>query len=171
MMNFSEIIKVDAKANKIKPKALMYFRNDIWAFIYSLRFLECNSFRLSPIYIYHRIRFRTLSKKLSFSIPLNTCGPGLYLPHYGTIVINKNARIGSNCTIQTGVVIGMHPRDKMSVPTIGDNCYIGPGVKIYGKVQIAKNCAIGANAVVNRSFLRNGRVIAGVPAREVGLNG
>lgn len=171
MKNFEDVIKVDIEANKIKNKYIDYIRNDIWAFIYSMRYLEFHSNIFSPLYIFHRVRFRVLSKKLSFSIPLHTCGPGLYLPHYGTIVINKKAKIGTNCTIQTGVVIGMHPDSKNLVPLIGDNCYIGPGAKIYGKIQIADDCSIGANAVVNRSFLRSGTIIAGIPAKEVRSNG
>lgn len=39
------------------------------------------------------------------------------------------------------------------VPVLGDNVYIGPGAKIFGKVQIADGCKVGANAVVNKSFL------------------
>lgn len=56
-------------------------------------------------------------------------------------------------------------------PTIGDNVWIGPGAKIFGKIQIADECAIGANAVVNKSFLENGVSIAGVPARKVSDSG
>lgn len=50
-------------------------------------------------------------------------------------------------------------------PVIGDNCYIGPGAKIYGKIVIGDNCAIGANAVVNKDFKDGNCTIAGVPAK------
>jgi serine O-acetyltransferase len=33
-------------------------------------------------------------------------------------------------------------------PTIGDNVYIGPGAKIFGKIRIGNNVRIGANCVV-----------------------
>ena len=51
-------------------------------------------------------------------------------------------------------------------PEIGDNCFIGPGAKIFGKIKIGDNVAIGANAVVNKSF-GNNVTIAGVPAKVV----
>lgn len=56
-------------------------------------------------YLY-AIRLRSLSQRLGFYIPINTCGPGLSLPHYGTIIINKNACIGKNCRIHACVNIG-----------------------------------------------------------------
>lgn len=54
----------------------------------------------------------------------------------------------------------------MGVPVIGDNCYIGPGAKLFGDIRIGNNVAIGANSVVNKSFEDN-VTIAGVPAKIV----
>lgn len=87
--------------------------------------------------------------------------------HYGCIVVNDNARIGDNCNIQQGVNIGQNYSSNQ-VPTIGDNVYIGPGAKIFGKINIADGCAIGAGAVVFRSFDEPNSVIVGNPARVVG---
>jgi serine O-acetyltransferase len=56
-------------------------------------------------------------------------------------------------------------------PTLGRNVYIAPGAKIYGPVIIADGCAIGANAVVNRSFETPNVSIAGVPARVISTKG
>ena len=52
------------------------------------------------------------------------------------------------------------------VPVLGDNVYIGPGAKIFGKVQIADGCKVGANAVVNKSFLVKKSILVGVPAQR-----
>lgn len=82
-------------------------------------------------------------------------------------MINENARIGENCNIQQGVNIGQNYGNS-NVPTIGNNVYIGPGAKIFGKIYIADGCAIGANAVVNKSFKTPNVNIVGIPAREVG---
>jgi serine O-acetyltransferase len=57
------------------------------------------------------------------------------------------------------------------VPTIGDNVFIGPGAKIFGDIIIASGIAIGANSVVNKSFLETDITIAGVPARKVSNRG
>ena len=48
--------------------------------------------------------------------------------------------------------------------------YIGPGAKLYGKITIGNNVAIGANAVVNKSFGSN-ITIAGIPAKIISNNG
>ena len=48
---------------------------------------------------------------------------------------------------------------------------VGVGAIIIGKVQIADDCVIGAGAVVTKSFLKPGTVIAGVPAKEIANKG
>ena len=45
--------------------------------------------------------------------------------------------------------------------------YIAPGAKIYGNIIIANNIAIGANAVVNKSFEEENILIAGNPAKKI----
>lgn len=114
-----------------------------------------------------------MSIHLGFSIPLNVFGPGLCIAHRGTIVINKDVRIGENCRIHVCTNIGSN-RDDISAPQIGNNVYIGPGAKIFGNITIADNIAIGANSVVNKSFYEKGISIAGVPAKKInnkGING
>jgi serine O-acetyltransferase len=109
-------------------------------------------------------KYRNLAVRLSFSIPVNTCGPGLSIAHYGPIIINTKATIGSNCRIHVGVNIG---ENDGFAPSIGNNCYLGPGAKLYGDIKIGDNVKIGANAVVNKSFLQNNITLAGVPAKIV----
>ena len=113
---------------------------------------------------YHR--YRKISLKTGFSIPKNVCAAGLSIPHYGSIVINANCRIGENCRIQNNVNIGASGGSSKA-PKIGNNVYIGPGAVIYGDIEIADNCYIGANAVVNKSFDIPFSVIAGIPAKVV----
>jgi serine O-acetyltransferase len=108
--------------------------------------------------------------RLGYSIPPNCFGPGLAIIHRGTIVINDASIIGANCRIHTCVNIGATSGQK-EAPEIGNNVYIAPGVKIFGGVTIADNIAIGANAVVNKSFLEPNITIAGVPAKKISENG
>lgn len=117
-------------------------------------------------FVYAYYRYKKISLKTGFSIPKNVCDQGLSLPHYGSIVINANCRIGANCRIQNNVNIGAN-RGSSKAPKIGNNVYIGPGAVIYGDIEIADNCYIGANAVVNKSFNIPFSVIAGVPAKVV----
>ncbi|MBP3314115.1 MAG: serine O-acetyltransferase [Oscillospiraceae bacterium] len=109
-----------------------------------------------------------MSYKLGFVIPPNVFGAGLRINHYGNIVVNSEARIGDWCDIHQGVNIGA---GYDGVPTLGNNVWIGPGAKIFGKIQIADDCAIGANAVVNKDFLQTGVSIAGVPAKIISEKG
>ena len=107
--------------------------------------------------------------KLGFSIPINTFGPGLSIPHYGTIIVNGAVRVGANCRLHAGVNIGASA-GQTKAPEIGDNVYIGPGAIIFGNIQIASNVTIGANATVNHSFLTEHVVLAGTPACVVKEN-
>lgn len=61
--------------------------------------------------------------------------------------------MGKFCDIHVGVNIGqnINPDD---VPIIGDNVWIGPGAKIFGKIIIADGVAIGANSVVNHDITK-----------------
>ena len=52
-------------------------------------------------------------------------------------------------------------------PVIGENCYIGPGAKNFGKIIIGDNTAIGANSVVNKSFPDGNVTLGGVPAKVI----
>jgi len=117
-------------------------------------------------YLCLRLKYRRLSLKLGFTIPENVFGPGLAIVHYGTIVVNENARVGANCRIHPDTNIGASAGSDRA-PRIGDNVYIAPGVKVFGDVTVASNTAIGANAVVADSFLEEGTMLAGVPARRI----
>lgn len=97
--------------------------------------------------LYHYYIHKKLSYKLGYTIYKNNFGPGVCFCHYGTLVVNKEARVGKNCRIHVGVNIGGY---NGGVPTIGDNVYIGPGAKIFGGIIIGNDVKIGANAVVSK---------------------
>jgi serine O-acetyltransferase len=110
------------------------------------------------------VYFRLLSIYLGFTIPTNTCGPGLRLNHWGTIVISPEARIGARARVNVCVNIGLKDGE---APHLGDDVYIGPGAKLFGGIRLGNGVRIGANAVVNSSF-PDGSIVAGVPARLIG---
>ncbi len=117
------------------------------------------------MYAFIAKRYKKLSRINGFSVSANCFGPGLSIAHSGTLVVNAKARVGANCRIHVCVNIGTAKDTDDQVPKIGNNVYIAPGVKIYGNITIADNCVIGANAVVNKSFLEKGTKILGVPAK------
>lgn len=105
---------------------------------------------------WHYYIHKQLSYKLGFTVYKNNFGPGVCFCHYGTLVVNKDARIGRNCRIHVGVNIGSV---KGGAPQIGDNVYIGPGAKLVNAVkeQLGENnfefafCSISANEIVYSS--------------------
>lgn len=103
--------------------------------------------------------------KCGFTIPSNTCGKGLTLAHFGTVIISSKAHLGDYCRIHACVNIGEDSRTG-EAPTIGHHVFISPGAKIFGPIVIGDWTAIGANAVVNKSFEGN-ISIAGCPAKKI----
>lgn len=143
--------------------------NDIYRFQIRLRKLELAlNCKRNPFFIvFRKYLFRKISIKLGFSISPNTFGPGLSIAHRGTIVVNGGARIGANCRIHVDVNIGTEAGKSDAAPSIGDNCYIGPGAKIFGTIEIGSGTVVGANAVVNKSFPKGNQTLGGVPATVI----
>jgi len=143
--------------------------DDIWTFQRALRRLEylANTGRGGPARLIAEYQYRRLSHKFGFTIPLNVFGPGLSIAHYGTIVVNGGARVGANCRLHACVNIGTAAGSRAAAPRIGDNCYIGPGAKIFGPIIIGDETAIGANAVVNKDFPEGHGTLGGIPARKI----
>lgn len=99
--------------------------------------------------------------KYGFQIyPETQIGAGLYLGHWGALVINPKAKIGKNCNIAQGVTIGQQNRGKNEgYPVIGDEVWIGPNVVIVGNVSIGNNVLIAPNAYVNFDVPENSMVM------------
>lgn len=108
------------------------------------------------------ILFRSRSLQLGFSIPPNVFGPGLRIPHYGTIVVNHRARVGACCVLHTGTCIAGG-----ETKTIGNSLYLSTGAVVAGNVILGDNITVGANSFVNRSFPEGNALLAGAPAKQV----
>lgn len=172
--DYKYYLKCDKIALNIDRKRPKIFGDDIWKFQILLRRCEYyNNCKKNILHILilmiNKLRLKKISMKLGFSIPINVFGPGLSIAHYGTIVVNSSAKIGSNCRIHIDVNIGTTNGNK-NAAIIGDNVYIGPGVKIVGDISIPDGTVIGANAVVNKSIYEKGITIAGVPAKKISNN-
>jgi serine O-acetyltransferase len=113
---------------------------------------------LSPIYL---LLYRRMRIKWGIEIPRSAeIGAGLFIGHFGGIVVASEARIGSNVEISHQVTIGISGQgDRRGCPTIGNNVYIAPGAKIFGKIRIGDNVKIGANAVVHKDVPDNAVVV------------
>ena len=94
-------------------------------------------------------------------------GEGLFIPHYGTIVVNSRSKIGKNCIIMHNVTLGAKGRgNDLNVPVVGDNVYIGTGAILLGGISIGNNCVVGAGSVVTKD-IKEGTTVAGNPAKEI----
>lgn len=147
------------------------FGDEIWKFEIMLRkveyYINCKSGLFATIVRkYYKFRFHNLSVKLGFSISPNVFAEGLAIPHYGTIVVHANAKIGRNCRLQEGVNIGA-TSGSHEAAVIGDNCFFGSGAKIIGAVKIADDVAVGAGAVVTKDIAEPGTTWAGIPAKKI----
>jgi serine O-acetyltransferase len=109
-----------------------------------------------------RWRLAERGARLGFTIPINRLGPGIRLPHVGTIAVSGAASVGAHSEILPGVVLGANNR---GAPTVDAHVFIGPGAKVIGPVRIGAGAVIGANAVVTRDVEPGATVLA--PQAEV----
>lgn len=139
---------------------MIFFPDYLMKYLRIMRLLSYyeNGKKNKFLYILALRKFRKLGVKLGFSIGWNCLGYGVVIPHYGTIVIGPSNRIGNYSVIHTSTCISDNGKD------IGDGLYLSTGAKITSKVQLGRNISVGANSLVNKSYLGNNALIGGVPA-------
>lgn len=118
----------------------------------------------------YRIRLNRFQNKYAIHVPINTCGRGLKIMHVGPILINGRATVGEDCSFHINTALVAGGRDD-GVPTLGNGVILGIGAVVVGKVQVACNVVVGANAVINKDILENDIAVAGVPAHKISNNG
>jgi serine O-acetyltransferase len=95
---------------------------------------------------------------------------GLYLPSFGTIILGHGS-IGSNCTIEQNVTLGIAGRgEERGSPTVGHRVFIGAGAMIVGKITIGDDAYIFPGSVVTRSVPPRA-VVMGYPAKIISYDG
>lgn len=99
-------------------------------------------------------------------------GAGLYIGHFGGITISPGAVIGCRCNLSNNITIGLSGQGERSgVPTIGNDVYIAPGARLFGRIRIGDNVKIGANAVIHKDIPDNAIVVLDPGFRIVSLAG
>ncbi|MFD0750798.1 serine O-acetyltransferase [Mucilaginibacter calamicampi] len=124
-----------------------------------------NSFIHNLCYLYYVSIKNRLGEKLGLEISTANTDKGLLIYHYNN-VINSEAIIGKNCHLHGNNCIGNNGATN-DCPVIGDDVMLGVGAKVIGNVTIANRVKIAAGAVVIHSFLEEGIVIGGIPARKI----
>jgi serine O-acetyltransferase len=102
-------------------------------------------------YLYNRIHLHHYRFKYGFDIsPTTNIGPGLYIGHFGGVVISPHAVLGANVNIAQGVTIGATSRGSHAgAPTLEDRVWVGANAIIVGKVTIGHDALIAPGAYVN----------------------
>ncbi len=106
------------------------------------------------------------------SIPASCeIGEGLYIGHYGSIILAPEARVGHNCSLAQNVTIGMAGGgDERGAPTIGNRVFIGAHSVIVGRITVGDDAVVCAGSMVCRSVPARA-VVMGNPARVVSYDG
>ena len=114
------------------------------------RYCQLSKSKSRWLFYFFMLWLRHLTNKYGIDISYRTkIGKGLYIGHFGGIVIHGDAEIGENCNISQGVTIGVLVRGKNSgIPKIGNRVFIAPGASILGGITIGDDVLIGTNAVV-----------------------
>jgi serine O-acetyltransferase len=98
-------------------------------------------------------------------------GEGLYIGHFGGIVLSPGVRLGHNCNIAQSVTLGcIGAPDAKGVPTIGNRVFIGAHSVVIGNVTVGDDAMICAGSLVNRPVPARA-VVLGNPARVISYDG
>ncbi|MBW8904745.1 MAG: serine acetyltransferase [Betaproteobacteria bacterium] len=98
-------------------------------------------------------------------------GEGLYIGHYGSIIVAPPSRIGHNCSLAQNVTVGVAGSgDNRGAPVIGNRVFIGAHSIIVGRITVGDDAVICAGSVVTRSVPARAMVM-GNPARVVSYDG
>jgi len=76
-------------------------------------------------------------------------GPGIFISNKGGVFLGAES-IGSNCTIDFAVTIGLDHNGHRT--TLENNVVVGNNTVIYGKNIIRNGCVIGSNSVLTKSI-------------------
>jgi serine O-acetyltransferase len=163
---------------KTDTHALMsaYLRDPGFRFTYYLRKVAFYSKKKKSYgvvaYIYNRLRLTHYRFKYGFDIsPVTSIGPGLYIGHFGGVVISPFAILGSNVNIAQGVTIGAASRGaKKGAPTLEDRVWVGANAIIVGKVVIGHDALIAPGAYVNFD-VPSMSVVLGNPGKVISQTG
>ena len=119
-------------------------------------------------YVFHRLMLNHYRFRYGFDIsPTTSIGPGLYLGHFGGVVISPHAVLGSNINIAQGVTIGAASRGaRTGAPVLEDRVWVGTHAILVGKIQVGEDVLIAPGAYVNFDVPAHGLVL-GNPGKVV----
>ncbi len=162
-----DLIEGDRTRNYGKTKLSLH---ESWMKPPQIKYLEC--YRKAAFYgkktvrgIWFRLRLSRLSNHTQIQIPTAaTIGKGLYIGHFGRIILHPEVVLGNNVNLSTGITIGTTRRgDKKGTPVIGNEVWIGTNAVIVGSITIGDDVLIAPNAYVNTDIPAHS-IVLGNPA-------
>ena len=98
-------------------------------------------------------------------------GEGLYIGHYGSIIVAPESRIGHNCSLAQNVTVGLAGSGEgRGAPVVGNRVFIGAHSIIVGRITVGDDAVVCAGSVVTRSVPARA-VVMGNPARVISYDG
>jgi serine O-acetyltransferase len=174
---FKQIIEADLYRYDGNTSAKAIFKNLLLSPGFRFTFLlrKASYYKNRGLGVKHLIYRLLLAKyqyKYGFQISSATqIGRGLYLGHFGTVVVSSKAVIGENVNLSPGVTIGVTRRGKNEgAPVIGNKVWVGANAIIVGKIKIGDNVMIAPGAYVNFDVPDNA-VVMGNPGKIVSYKG
>jgi serine O-acetyltransferase len=156
---------------------VVFLSQGFWAsLVYRLSHWVYADFKLPVIWTVLRsitiIAQKGIEISTGISIPAGCrIGKGLYISHFGQIIINPETIIGDNCNLSQGVTMGLMSRGKhQGIPRIGNRVFVGPNAIILGGITVGDDAVIGAGAVVTQPVPPLA-VVAGNPAKVISYQG
>ncbi len=149
----------------------VFFEQGLWAIIVYRFGRQVRGIKIPVIALLLKmlafLLFKFIEVITGISLPASAeIGKGFYVGHFGNIILHSDVKMGENCSIGPGVLIGTRGLGNQGVPVVGNNVYIGVGAKILGGIKIGNNVKIGANAVVLED-IPDGATVVGIPAKIV----
>ncbi len=156
-------------AGKVDLRSLLTYLIFSPGFRFTYVFRKANGYkRRSFRWLFYKLLHRRYFYKYGFQIPLSTrIGKGLYIAHFGNVVLHENAILGDDCDLAHGITVGQTNRGKRKgCPTIGNKVWIGAGAVVVGKITIGDNVLIAPNAFVNFDVPSNS-IVLGNPGKVI----
>ncbi|MDO9553112.1 serine O-acetyltransferase [Rhodonellum sp.] len=164
-MEFKILIHQDRK--RYGKSFLKVIANPSFRFLVWMR-LAAHFSKWHPIGLFSRLVTKWMRVRFGLHIPhIAKIGGGLFMGHYGGIVISNEAEIGENCNIAQGVTIGrINIGSRKGAPKIGNMVWIGPNAVVVGNITIGDNVLIAPLSFVNMDVPANCMVL-GNPAQII----
>ena len=125
-----------------------------------------------PLHILATLALKLVEIVTGICIPARSeIGEGLYIGHYGGIILPRHGRIGHNCSFAQNSTIGIAGTgENRGAPTIGNRVFVGAHSVVVGRIIIGEDAMICSGSVVTRSVPPRA-VVMGNPARVISYDG